>query len=84
MDECQWSELSVQGPRGENGTNVCFWGANVGQHKVEMFNNKVLKNESQPCKVLSSPSLEVFKEKFMDHLSAKVMKGIPKLAGSLH
>ena len=72
-------------PEGKMGPmSDCFWEANIGQHKVEIFNNKAFKNKSKPCEVLSSPSLELFKEKLKDHLPAKVMKGIPNLAGSLH
>lgn len=32
----------------------CIWEAAMDQYKVEIF-NKIVKNESKSCKVLSSP-----------------------------
>lgn len=62
----------------------CFGEADINQYNEEIFNNKVFKNESKPCKVLSSLSLKVFKEMLKNHPSTRVMKGIAKSAENLH
>lgn len=46
------------------------------QYTEEIFNGEMFKNESKSCNVLSSPSLEVFKEMLKNHLSIRIMEGI--------
>lgn len=56
----------------------------VDQHPGETFNSEIFKKESKSYKVLSSPSLEIFKEMLKNHLCIRVVEGILKPAGGLH